>query len=221
MAIESSTVRVVGILFQDANSLRMMVLNPDSPQTSKTLVEDENGNMKKVWILASLLTSMLNAFFLGSSIPACVSSGLVTPIHKKGCTLDPANYRPIAVGEPLYRLYIIILNTRLVDWSEKHGLRSPSQAGFRPGRSTIHDLFSPAAQRAAVTLPWEGTPIEGALAWSLRQGDLSAGRSAASGDIRNPPPCSQRNIDISQLKFAEKTSRLMSPFSKDETGQES
>ncbi len=79
----------------------------------------------------------------------------------------------------------------------------------------------PAAQGAAVTSPWEGTPIEGALAWSLRQGDLSAGRSAASGDVRDPPPCSQRNIDISKLKSAEKTSRLMSPFSKDETGHES
>ncbi len=53
-------------------------------------VEDENGNMKKVWMLAPLLTSMLNAFFLGGSIPAYVSLGLVTPTHKKGCTLDPA-----------------------------------------------------------------------------------------------------------------------------------
>ena len=47
------------------------------------------------------------------------------------------------------------------------------------------------------------------------------GRSAASGDVRDPPPCSQNNIDISKLKFAEKTSRLMNPFSKDETGHES
>ncbi len=29
-----------------------------------------------------------------------------------------------------------------MDWSEKHGLRSPSQAGFRPGRSTVHHLFA-------------------------------------------------------------------------------
>ncbi len=27
-------------------------------------------------------------------------------------------------------------------WSEKHGLRSPAQAGFRPGRSTVHHLFA-------------------------------------------------------------------------------
>ena len=71
-------------------------------------------------------------------LPPCISSALVTPIHKKGCTLDAANYRPIAVGEPLYRLYTIILNKRLVGWSEEHQLRSPVQAGFRPGQSPIH-----------------------------------------------------------------------------------
>ena len=52
------------------------------------------------------------------------------------------NYRPIAVGEPLSRLYTIILNARLVAWSEEHGLRSPAQAGFRPGHSPIHHLFA-------------------------------------------------------------------------------
>ena len=71
-----------------------------------------------------------------------MSSALVTPIHKKGPVADPANYRPIAVGEPLYRLYTIILNARLVAWSEEHGLRSPVQAGFRPRQSAIHHLFA-------------------------------------------------------------------------------
>ena len=45
------------------------------------------------------------------------------------------------MGEPLYRLYTIILNRRLVDWSEEHQLRSPTQAGFRPHQSPIHHLF--------------------------------------------------------------------------------
>ena len=71
-----------------------------------------------------------------------LASALVTPIHKKGCTLDTANDRPIAVGEPLYRLYTIVLNRRLVDWSEEHQLRSPTQAGFRPRQFPIHHLFA-------------------------------------------------------------------------------
>ena len=94
-------------------------------------IEDENGR-RKVWILEPFLADLLNACFIRGSIPACISSGVVTPIHKKGCTLDPANYRPVAVGEPLYRLYTVILNARLVHWTEQHCLRSPTQAGFRP-----------------------------------------------------------------------------------------
>ena len=42
----------------------------------------------------------------------------------------------------MYRLYTIILNDRLVAWSEEHGLCSPVQAGFRPRQSPIHHLFA-------------------------------------------------------------------------------
>ena len=105
-------------------------------------VEPEDGRRFKVWMLAPLLTSFLNACFRRGQLPACISSALVTPVHKKGCRLDPSNYRPIEVGEPLYRLYTIILNARLVAWSEEHKLRSPAQAGFRPRQSAIHHLFA-------------------------------------------------------------------------------
>ena len=40
------------------------------------------------------------------------------------------------VGESLYRLYTIILNARLLSWTKEHGLRSPAQAGFRPGNES-------------------------------------------------------------------------------------
>ena len=102
----------------------------------------DNGRKVKVWMLAPILASFLNACFNQGRLPACVSSALVTPTHKMGPAGDPANYRPIAVGEPQYRLYTIVLNDRLVAWSEEHGLRSPDQAGFRPRQSPIHHLFA-------------------------------------------------------------------------------
>ena len=55
---------------------------------------------------------------------------------------DTASYRAIAVGEPVFRLYASILNQRLLDYTEEHGLRAPTQAGFRPGLSVVHQLFS-------------------------------------------------------------------------------
>ncbi len=41
-------------------------------------------------MLAPLLTSMLNAFFLGGSIPACISSGLVPHAIYGGVDTKPA-----------------------------------------------------------------------------------------------------------------------------------
>ncbi len=45
------------------------------------------------------------------------------------------------MGEPLSRLYASILVQRLVQFTEQHDLRSPTQAGYRPERSTIHQAF--------------------------------------------------------------------------------
>ena len=85
---------------------------------------------------------MLNAYFESGAVPACVTSTLVNPVHKKGNDLDTAIYRPIAVGEPLYRLYTTILYKRIVDCSEQHDICSPVPEGFRPNLSTVHHIFA-------------------------------------------------------------------------------
>ena len=73
--------------------------------------------------------------------PSSVNLALVTPCHKRGSKDDPNNFRPIAVTHPLMRLYGL-LNTRLIQYTEEHSLRAPSQAGFRPGHSVIHQICS-------------------------------------------------------------------------------
>ena len=108
-------------------------------------VQDEDGKTLKFLVLARLarpLAAMLDAAFQRGVLPDDVKSSLVTPVFKKGDKRDPANYRPIAVGEPLCRLYAAILNRRIVSWAEEAGLRAPCQAGFRPRMSTEHQLFA-------------------------------------------------------------------------------
>lgn len=92
--------------------------------------------------IASLLVALFNEAFRQGIIPDNVNCSLITPIFKKGDQRVTANYRPIAVTEPVLRLYAGILNRRLVDWTEASGARAPSQAGFRPGLSTVHQLFA-------------------------------------------------------------------------------
>jgi hypothetical protein len=93
-------------------------------------------------LLAPMLLEALNAAFRSGQVPARFNTGLVTPVYKRGDACEPGNYRPIAVTEPIMRLYAGILNRRLVQFTEQHRLRAPTQAGFRPGLSTLHQLFT-------------------------------------------------------------------------------
>ena len=93
-------------------------------------------------VLAPILTTVLNAAFEVGFIPNEVNGGLVTPVFKKGDPLCTDNYRPIAVTEPIMRLYASILNNRLVEFTEGNDLRSHTQSGFRPGLSTLHNVFA-------------------------------------------------------------------------------
>ena len=95
-----------------------------------------------VHVLAPVLVDVLNAAFTCGALPAAVNGSLVTPVHKKGSKVDPLNYRPIAVTQSVMRLYASILNARLMTFAEDTGLRADTQAGFRPGRSTVHQLFT-------------------------------------------------------------------------------
>ena len=100
------------------------------------------GQAPEPHLLAPLLVDIFNGCFQSGSVPADVNVSVITPVYKKGDALDPANYRPIAVTEPLMRLYAGVLNRRLVDFTEGNHLRAPSQAGFRPGLSCAHQLFA-------------------------------------------------------------------------------
>ena len=89
-------------------------------------------------LLVPCLQLVSNTAFSTGSVPQSWKTSLITPIFKEGDATDTANYRPIAVGEPLSRLYASILVQRLAHFAEQHDLRCPTQAGYKPEHSTIH-----------------------------------------------------------------------------------
>ncbi|XP_015120510.1 uncharacterized protein LOC107043490 [Diachasma alloeum] len=66
----------------------------------------------------------------------------MTMIFKKGDREDPANYRGIALGNTMTKLFTEIIRRRLESWVEEAGLLPESQQGFRRGRSYTDAIFS-------------------------------------------------------------------------------
>ena len=104
--------------------------------------EPAPGQPAPVNVLAPIVTEVFNAAFQAGIIPSQVNGGLVTPVFKKGDPFCTENYRPIAVTEPIMRLYAYILNARLVSFTEDNDLRSSTQSDFRPSLSTLHSVFA-------------------------------------------------------------------------------
>ena len=74
--------------------------------------------------------------------PLAWSESLIQPLHKKGDKNSPDNYRGISLLNVSRKLYSYVLNKRLTDWVEEHGLINEAQAGFRGNYSTIYHTFT-------------------------------------------------------------------------------
>ena len=62
--------------------------------------------------------------------------GAIVPIHKKGDKTEPSNYRGITLMSCLGKLFLTILNNRLLIFSKDKGILSEKQLGFVAGNRT-------------------------------------------------------------------------------------
>ena len=92
-------------------------------------------------LLAPCLAALLNLCAEAGTLPVSWAMSAVTPIHKGGNELDPNNYRGIAVGTAIAKLYATLLNQRLTAWLECHQLRARGQGGYRADHRTQDHLL--------------------------------------------------------------------------------
>jgi hypothetical protein len=59
----------------------------------------------------------------------------------KGNPNSMDNYRGIAVGIAISKLFSIIITNRLDEWAEINNKRAKGQAGFRKDKSTTDNIF--------------------------------------------------------------------------------
>ena len=82
------------------------------------------------------LLHIINSSIINCDLPEQWKSATVTPLHKKGDTEDPNNYRPISIIPVVAKLCERVVCTQLMTYLTSHCILCPQQYGFRPGLST-------------------------------------------------------------------------------------
>ena len=66
---------------------------------------------------------------------------IVTPIFKKGCKLDPSNYRPVSLTSVVCKVMERIISGSILEHVKSNSLQCSQQHGFTTGRSTTTNLI--------------------------------------------------------------------------------
>jgi hypothetical protein len=93
-------------------------------------------------VLAPVLQALYESLFSQGKYVEEWSAATLSAVFKKGDATCLDNYRAIAVGGVLGKLFAVLLETRLTVAAEKHGWRAEGQAGFRPNKSTVDQVFT-------------------------------------------------------------------------------
>ena len=113
-------------------------------KAKKTTDPDGYSNILLKQVIPSLaypLSLMYNSFLSISQIPAAWKRAIITPIHKKGPTSNPANYRPISLTSVFSKLMERVVVTDLLTYLRENNLITKHQHGFMNRRSTLTNLL--------------------------------------------------------------------------------
>jgi hypothetical protein len=80
---------------------------------------------------------MFNCFLVKGFLEA-LSTGVVHAFFKRGDASEFDNYKGIMVGPIPTKLFVMILDKKLSEWAEQHGLCAKGEVGFRKDYRTIN-----------------------------------------------------------------------------------
>lgn len=96
-------------------------------------------------VLVPPITYICNLSLSSGIFPSAFKKAVIKPIHKNGDRESINNYRPISILPALSKILERIMNRRLMKFLETNQLLSPTQYGFRHGKSTndaVHELVN-------------------------------------------------------------------------------
>ena len=133
-----------------ADELDLPISNSEVSQAIKRLKNDKSPGLDGVpaeffkvisEMFVPFLVQLFNKMYDDSFFPEKWSYALISPIHKFGDKNKPENYRGISLQSVLSKIFASILSKRLKTWCEINNVIGEEQAGFRPSRSTIDNIF--------------------------------------------------------------------------------
>ena len=96
---------------------------------------------EKSTVLSSNFGELYNISLREMVFPSILKIGKITPAHKSGSTDDADNFRPITALPALSKIFERLTLHRMDIFIAMHSLLSPSQFGFRHGKSTPHAII--------------------------------------------------------------------------------
>ena len=97
-------------------------------KSKKAVYSDKISNemiKASIEILSHGFLKVFNIILTSRLFPELWSEGLITPIYKSWNSQDPNNYRGICVLSCMGKLFISILNARLMNFAKKKQINSP------------------------------------------------------------------------------------------------
>ena len=93
-------------------------------------------------VMLPVYSKLFNLVLQSGFYPDTWCVGSLTPIFKSGDRADPSNYRGICVSSCLGKFFSIILNQRLLNFTQKNNILHNSQIGFMPNFRTSDHIFT-------------------------------------------------------------------------------
>ena len=91
-------------------------------------------------LLRSILLKLFNQSWDTGRFPEEWMKSIIVPLHKKGSTDNPDNYRAISLISNLCKCFTHIINRRLTKWASENN-KIIEEAGYKAGYSTIDQIF--------------------------------------------------------------------------------
>jgi hypothetical protein len=89
-----------------------------------------------------VITKLFNQIFTSSCFPDIWRESCITAIHKKGDYHDTGNYRGIAVGSILCKVFNNVLHNRLADYIDREKIIPVNQIGYKKKNRTSDHIFT-------------------------------------------------------------------------------